>query len=306
MALSDQTKAWLEDLKTNGGLTDEAFNTIKSTFESNSKADEFVKGSALRQADYSRVMSEVQKAQKAVEDSAAALKLKEDQVTQYQQQLGQWKAGADVNFKKAIQEREALEKKTTAALARLKSLAVANGLSEEEVLKDLEVAPVANNQPDNTQPQFDTSQFVRREDIQKTVQESALIDASIHDVAVRHLELTGKPLKDASKLVAEAIQARMTIGDYAAKKYDYAKLEQEAQEAAINQRVKDAVEAERTKILSDAGLPGAGTGLRTDLKGSPLFQGDGPLKPPTQGTEGSGISAAVAAFNSGKFAPGKR
>lgn len=298
MALSTQTQAWLEDLKANGGLTDEAFNTIRSTFEGSSKADEFVKGSSLRQADYSRVMAEVQKAQKDVEAATAALTTKEQQVTQYQQELGTWKAGADVNFKKAIQDRESLEKKANAAVARLKSLAVANGLSEEDVLKDLEVTPVPDTQ--QHQQQFDTSEFVKRSDIQKTVQESALIDASIHDVAVRHFELTGKPLKDASKLVQEAIAARMTIGDYAAKKYDYAKLEQEAGEASVNQRIKDAVEAERTKILSDAGLPGAGNGLRTDLKGSPLFSGGGPLKPPT-GDGGGGVSAAVAAFNSGKF-----
>ena len=301
MALSDQTKAWLEDLKTNGGLTDEAFNSIKATFEGNSKADEFVKGSALRQADYSRVMADVQKAKKDVEDAAAALATKEAQVTTYQQELGTWKAGADVNFKKAIQEREALERKANAAVARLKSLAVANGLPEEDVLKDLEVVVVPDNKNNNNNSQIDLSGYVKREDIARTVQESALIDASIHDVAVRHLELTGKPLKDAGKLVAEAINAKMTIGDYAAKKFDYAKLEADQAEAAINQRVKDAVEAERTKILSDAGLPNAGTGLRTDLKGSPLLAG-GPLKAPTAGNEGNGVSAAVAAFNQGKYA----
>lgn len=300
MALSEQTKAWLEDLKANGGLTDEAFNTIRFSFESSSKADDFVKGSQLRQADYSRVMSEVQKAQKDVEAAGAALKTKEDQVTAYQQELGTWKAGADVNFQKAIKDREAAGNKAAAAVARLKSLAIANGLSEDDVLKDLEVAPVADNKVVDHQA-IDTSEFVKRSDIQKTVQESALIDASIHDVAVRHMELTGKPLRDASVLVAEAIQARMTIGAYAAKKYDYAKLEGEASEAAINKRVADAVEAERTKILSDAGLPNAGTGLRTDLKGSPLFTGGGPLKAPTPGAEGGGVSAAVAAFNSGKF-----
>ena len=304
MALSTQTQEWLNGLKAEGSLTDEAFNAIKSSLEANSKADEYVKGSQLRQADYSRTMAEVQAAKKAVEDSAAALAIKEQQVTDYQKELGTWKAGADVNFQKAIKDRESLERKANAAVARLKSLAVAKGRAEDDVQKDLEVAPVANNKPNDGQP--DLSGYVRRDEIARTVQESALIDASIHDVAVRHLELTGKPLKDASKLVAEAIQAKMTIGAYAAKKYDYAKLEGEASEAAINKRVADAVEAERTKILSDAGLPNAGTGLRTDLKGSPLFQGDGPLKPPTAGNEGGGVSAAVAAFNSGKFAPTKR
>lgn len=186
-------------------------------------------------------------------------------------------------------------------MARLKSLAVANGLSEDEVLKDLEVTVPDNNQQQQQQQQFDTSEFVKRSDIQKTVQESALIDASIHDLSVRHFELTGKPLKNAAVLVQEAIAAKMTLGDYAAKKFDYAKLEQEQSEAAVQRRIDEAVKARETEILSNAGLPNAGSGLRTDLKGSPLFAGDGPLKPPTSGSEGSGVSAAVAAFNSGKF-----
>lgn len=300
MATSTETQSWLDSLKREGGISEEVHTQLKSALEGNTKADEYIRSSQLRQADYSRVMADVQKAQKDVEAAGEALRTKEDQVTKYQNDLGAWKQGADKNFQQAIKEREAAGNKAAAAVARLKSLAVANGLDENEVLKDLEVAPVPDNQQQQQYQQPDLSGYVKREDIQRTVQESALIDASIHDVAVRHLELTGKPLKDASKLVQEAIAAKMTIGDYAAKKYDYSKLEGEQSEAAVQRRVDDAVAAERTKILSDAGLPNAGTGLRTDLKGSPLFSG-GPLKAPVAGAEGGGVSAAVAAFISGKF-----
>lgn len=304
MALSKETQEWLEGLKKEGSLTDEAYNQLKTSLEANAKADEYVKGSQLRQADYSRVMSDVQKAQKAVEDSQAALATREAQVTKYQGDLAQWKDGADRNFQKAIQERELAANKAQAAIARLKSLAVANGLPEDEVLKDLDTVVPQKKEDVNT-PQFDTSKFVTRDQIAQTVAESALIDASIHDVAAEYFELTGKPLRDASKLVQEAIVAKKPIGAYAAEKFGFAKLKEDRTNADIQKRIDDAVAAERTKILSDAGLPNAGTGLRTDLKGSPIFEkaSNGSLPIPKEDT-GGGIPGAIAAFNAGKFRTG--
>ena len=302
MALSTETKTWLTELKAEGNLSDEAFKQLEASLEGSSKADAYIKGSQLRQQDYSRTMADVQKAQKAVEDSQAALATREAQVTKYQADLGEWKTGADVNFRKAIQERETAANQAQAAIARLKSLAVANGLSEDEVLKDLDVVVA----PTKKEPvaDFDTSQFVKRSEIQQTVAESALIDASIHDVAADYFELTGKPLRDASKLVQEAILAKKTISVYAAEKFGFAKLRSDQSEAAIQKRIDDGVEAKLTQRLSDAGLPGAGSGLRTDIKGSPIFNNPegGALKMPT-GEGGGGVSAAVAAFNAGKFSP---
>lgn len=300
MALSNETKAWLDGLKAEGGLSDEAYNTLKSSLEASDKADGYVKGSQLRQADYSRVMSEVQKAQKDVEAAQTALTRREEDVTKFQSDLGTWKKDADVNFKKAIQEREAAANKAQAAIARLKSLAVANGLPENEVLEGLDTVIVPTEE--KKVPDFDTSKFVTRDQIAQTVAESALIDASIHDVAAEYFDLTGKPLRDASKLVQEAIAARKPIGQFAAEKFGFAKLKEDRANADIQKRIDDAVLAERTKNLSDGSLPGAGAGLRTDLKGSPIFQGEGGrLKGPSDEGNGGGVSAAVAAFNQGKF-----
>ncbi len=306
MALSTETKAWLAGLKAEGNLSDEAYRQLEQSLEGSSKADEYVKGSQLRQADYSRAMASVQTAKGEVEMAAQALKAKEDAVTRYQAELGTWKAGADVNFQNALQEREKALNKANAAMARLKSLAVANGLPEDEVLKDLDVTPVPNSPKPGEQP-IDTSRFITRENLQQTVQESALIDATIYDLSVEYQELTGKPLKGAGLLVQEAIKANRPLGDYIAQKFDFKGLRQKASDADVQRRIDEAVKAKETEILSRTNLPGANSGLRTDLKGSPIFDAahEGALKnPPTEG--GGGVSAAVAAFNSGKFRPGQR
>lgn len=301
MALATETQSWLEGLKAEGGLTDEAYNALKSSIEGSSKANDYIKGSQLRQADYSRVMSEVQKAQKAVEDSQLSLKTREDQVTKYQQDLGTWKVDADKNFQKALTDRETAANKAAAAIQRLQSLAVANGLPVDEVLKDLEVtAPNPEVKP-SVGAGFDTSQFVTRDQIQQTVAESALIDATIYDLSVEYQELTGKSLKGAASLVNEAIAAKKPLAVYVAEKFKFEDLRKQRAEGDIQTRIDAAVKARETEILSAGNLPGANSGLRTDIKGSPILSSaaDGTLKLPTE--PGGGVSAAVAAFNSGKF-----
>ena len=307
MALSTETKAWLDGLKKEGNLSDESFKALEQSLD-NGKADEYVKGSQLRQNEFSSKMASVQAAQKAVEDASSALATKESQVTAYQTELGTWKAGADKNFQKAITERETALNKANAAMARLKSLAVANGLSEEDVLKDLDVSITPQPNPKPGETPFDTSQFITRQNLQQTVQESALIDATIYDVASEYQELTGKPLKGAGELVKEAIKAGKPLGEYIASKFDFVGLRSKAGEAAIQQRIDAAVAANSTEILSRANLPGANAGLRTDLKGSPIFdaQHEGVLKSAPSGEGGGGVSGAVAAFNAGRFAPQKR
>ncbi len=303
MALSTETRAWLDGLKKEGNISDEVFKQLETSLDG--KADEYVRGSQLRQSDYSRVMAEVKTAQKAVEDSQSALATKEAAVTKYQGDLAQWKDGADKNFQKALTEREAATRKAEAAVARLRSMAAANGLDETEVLKDIDTVVIPKK--DDVTP-FDTSKFLTRDDAKKAVMESALIETSIHDLAIRHQELTGQPLRNASALLTEALQANMRLDDYAAKKFDYAKLEGEKTEAVIQKRIDDAVKARETQILSDGSIPGnLRPSLRDDLKGSPILAGIKDLShlPPIDQAPGGGVSAAVAAFNSGKFKGGR-
>lgn len=297
MALSTETASWLESLKKEGNLSDEVITQLRTAAESNPKADEFLKGSVLRQADYSRNSAAVKEAQTAVEKAAKELAEREAGVTKFQKDLAEWKTGAEGNYSKAIKERETSEKKAVAALARLKATGAAYGIDETELLKDLEIE-VPNPNPNNPNPTFDASKYVTREQIQEVTRESALIDATIHDLSEEYRELYGKPLRGAATLVQEAIAAKKPLRVYAEEKLEFGKKRQEVDAASVQKRIDDAVAAERTKILSEAGLPGT-TNLRSDLRGSPVFR-DGGLPQPKGPETGGGVSAAVAAFQSGK------
>lgn len=297
MALATETAAWLEELRKEGSLDDAAYNALKTTFE-NEKVGNFVKGSVLRQADYSRQSAEVQKAQAALVDAQNALKTREGQVTQFQTELGTWKAGAQVNFDKALKAREDAERIAQTALARLKTLAAAQGLSEEEVLKDITVIPVTETKTEN---QPDMSGYIRKEDLNTAAVQSVLGDASIYDLAAEFQDLTGKPLRNTRELVAEAVKAGRNLQEYVAEKLDFKGLREKRDQEAYNTRLAADVEAGVTKRLSEAGLPGNVMPGRTDLKGSPVLRQGGVPMPGKDQQPGGGVSAAVAAFSAGKY-----
>jgi len=303
MALSTETQAWLDDLKKEGGLSDEAYKTLAATLESSAKADLYVKGSALRQADYSRQMNDVKTAKESLDKATAELQKKEADVTKYQTDLAQWKSGADVSYNKALKEREVAFQKATAAIARLKTVADSAGLDSNELLKDLETEQVNPPQQKSTLPEgFDPTQYVRREDIATATREGALIDATIHDLSGEYQDLFGTRLPGAATLVQEAMTARKSLREYVETKFDFAKKRAEQSEAMIQDRIKKAVDESRTQLLSEANLQGGPrpTG-RDDLRGSPVFR-EGGLAVPKDSMGGGGVSAAVAAFNTKKYA----
>lgn len=296
MALAPETAAWLEDLRKEGSLDDAAFNALKATFE-NEKVGNFVKGSVLRQADYSRQSADVQKAQKDLADAQAALKDREDKVTNFQTELGTWQAGAQVNFDKAIAEREKAEGIANAAMARLRSLAAANGLKEEDVLKDITVIPVTEKKPDTP----DMSGYIRKEDLNTAAIQSVLGDATIYDLAAEYQDLTGKPLRNTRELVAEAVKAGRNLQEYVAEKLQFSDLRQKKADEEYKTRLAADVEAGVAKKLSEAGLPGNVMPGRTDLKGSPVLRQGGVPMPGREQQPGGGVPGAVAAFQAGKY-----
>lgn len=298
MALATETAAWLEELKKEGSLDDVAFNALKATFE-NEKVSNFVKGSVLRQADYSRQSGAIQKAQQELETAQTAFKTKQDAVDKFNTELVTWKGTAEGNFNKAIQEREKADRIAQTALARLRSLAAANGLSEEEVLRDIEV--VVPEKKVETQ-QFDTSKFVSREDIQRGVIESALGEATIADISDELFTLTGKRF-NRREFVAGAVKAGKTLDQYAEETFGFTKLREDASKAAIDKQIADGVAAGVAAKLSEAGIPGNLAPGRSDLRGSPVLS-QGGVKMPAPGQQpGGGVTAAVAAFQSNKYGP---
>lgn len=306
MAISQETSKWLDDLKKEGNLTDDAFNSIKASFD-NPKADEFVKGSTLRQSDYSRQMDSVKQAQKAVEDAQRDFQTKQAEVNAYKGTLDTWKAGAESKFHKAVKDAEAADTKATAALNRLKAVAQANGLDETEVLKDLTIPVNPNLQNPNT-PNMDTSKFLTadqlNEQVSRAARETAFVDATIYDLASEYRRLYGQepPAGFAKSLVEGAIKSKMTLDEYATKEFKFVDKRTEASEAAIQARIKTAVDEASAKILSDQALSGgAHTGVPAGAN-SPIFKNENIMKPIAADHQGGGgVSAAIAAHAAGKY-----
>ncbi len=301
MAISKETQDWLNELNSQGQLSAEAFAQLKSSVESNSKADEFIKGSALRQSDYSRKQAELQTARQDFDRTQAELRTKEEAVSKFQTSLGEWKADADGRIVAALKAKEQAETKAAAALAKLQRVGAQTGLDESEWKLSDEDTKLINKEGQN-QP-FDTSKFLTqdqlKEQIGKGTREAALLDAMVADLAEDHRELFGTRLPNKAQLVNEALAAGKPLTAYWEEKYGVAAKKAEIAESQIQERIRQGVETEKAKWASANALPGGASPFRNDEPRSPVLREGGLAAPPEAG--GGGISAAIAAFQSGKY-----
>lgn len=302
--MTKETQEWLDGLKKEGNLSDEAFNHIKGSVEGNAKADEFVKGSVLRQNDYSRNFGELQKAKQDLELAQAGLTQKEVDLTKFQTSLGTWKSQAEGSFNDALKAREAAEKRANAAAVRLQTVAAKYGIAAEEVsLEGVEVKmPVAKVAEGVGMTQEDVDRMIQ-ERVGKGTQAAAQFDALIQDISDQYSELYGGrwPVGTASKLLQEAVAAGKPLSEYASTKFKFEEKQKERDQNLFDAKVKEKVDAGVAAALSAAGLPGANPGYRDDLQSlrSPVLRPGGIPAPPLEG--GGGVSAAVAAFQGAKY-----
>lgn len=284
------TKTWLDELAATGSLSPEE-KELLTKIGSNPKADEFIKSGTLRQADYSRKMQEVQ-------TLTAQLAQKETDVAKFQGDLATWKAGAEGNYQKALKDKEALELKLTTATSKLSTIATLHGVPEEE-WKTAAEAPVIQKPAEKnylTVEEYDTR-------MKKTLGESALIDAAMHDLNVKHLELFGTPLKGGVAFMGEAMASGKTLTAFFDEKFKVVERQEALREEAIQKRIQEAVAANDTKLRSEMNL----SAPRQHDRQSPLF-GSEAFKPRLAAdgvTKISGVEAAMAAHHASKYAPGK-
>jgi hypothetical protein len=297
MALSKETEAWLGGLEKDGKLPKEVLDSLRTAAGASTDTDNYIKGSALRQEDYSRNISDLKAAQKLVEDSQKALQQKEADVTRYQAELGTWKAGADQNYTKALEEREKADKKAAAAIAKVRTLAIANGLNEEDVLKDLDVTPTS---PANKEAPFDTSKFLTREEVQRVTQEAALLDANIYDVAERHKELFGARL-DTKGLVERAIKSGVGIEALWKQENKVEEKLEQKKEEVLRTKLQAEFDQKETALRSSLSLPIPRAGREADPYTSHKLFENPAIKHAAEQENSGGVSAAVAAFNTGKY-----
>lgn len=300
MALTSETQSWLEGLQKEGALSPEAIAQLRSAAESNPATAEYLKGSVLRQADYSRRQTELQTAKSEADAALALAAQKEAEVTQFQTDLAKWKGDAEPEYKRALEDSATATGRAAAAEARLKAIAKAYGVPESEL--GLEAPVIKKEEP---VPGFDTSKFITRENIQQVMSEGALIDASIHDLDMEYFDLTGKHLKNAAELVGKAIAGKQNLKAFVEKELDLPGLRAKAGQAAIDKQIQEGIEAGIAARLSDPNRVAAGG--RGDEPRSPIFGRQTPLPTPGQldaGDSGRGVGAAIASYNAGKYKAG--
>lgn len=308
MALSNETAEWLKELKAQGNLSDEQVGVLRLAVEGSSKADEFVKGSVLRQSDYSRNSAEIQKAKGDLEKQLADFSRKEADVSKFQADLGSWKAGAEKSFNDALVAREKAEQNAQKALARLTTVAAKYGVAAEDIQLDgFEVPKNVENKNVGSLTAEDVDKLIA-ERIGKGTQQAAQFDAMIQDISDQYADLYGKRWTPgtAGQLLQEATASGKPLSVYAADKFKFAEKIVERDQKLFDAKVKEQVDAQVSAKLSAAGLPGANPGFRDDLQNyrSPVLKEGGIPAPPAE--SGGGVSAAIAAFQGGKYAGGVR
>lgn len=296
MAISNETASWLESLQKEGNLSPEVMTQLRTAAEGNSSTDQFIRGSVLRQNDYSRNSAEVQRAKAEAERALA-------EAQQFKTELETWQSGAQGSYATALKDREEAVTKAGRAVARLQSVAAKYGVAEDEI--KLEGFEPAANRQETPVNNFDPEAYKRevREEMGKTVREAAVLDALILDLNNDHFALFGKPLPKAGELVQEALRTGKQLTTLWEEKYQVKAKQSEVAEAAVAKRVQDEVDTRMAKLVSEGVLAPQSSGLRNDpYAGSPVLKSE-VFKPPTQetGPNGGGISAAVQAFQSGKF-----
>lgn len=261
---------------------------------------EKVKGSILRQQDYTRKTQELADQRKALEAQVAE---KERVVAEDAAALGTWKQTADQTM---IENQRALEEAKVKAYKleqKMATVAAQYGVDPKDLgLDDIKTpAPVTPKAPDTSD--FD-KRYLSRDDadkILKDVKANPFIAAELEDIVDEHRNLFGKGLTR-RELVANAIKNNRSLREEWETSNEVAKKRSELQEKAVEERINARVNEERTKILSEHKLPvtrGADTGspilaMRDDLK----LAGTDRNKPQGAGA----VDAAVAAFNTGKYA----
>lgn len=288
-------ESWLKDLD----LSEDEMRIVSPLF-SKPERTEKLKGSVLRQSEFSRKMNDLDKQKAELE---ASILEKEQLIAADAQKLGAWKQTAD---KTLTDTAEALEKERVERFKlaqKMERLATQYGEDPKQWLSTEDVTPP----PKEPVKAVDTSEYDKkyfsREDADKFGNELRLVPdlaAEFHDLAEEHYELFGKRLK-MGPLVQEARKSKKLLREQWAEQYKVEERRKELSEKAIEERIQARVSEEKQKILSEHKLPVTRSG---DGDGSPLLQmrEDLRLAGKERKSQGSSaVDAAVKAYNTGKY-----
>jgi hypothetical protein len=232
MSTTTESQAWLQELKAKGNLDDEAFKSLSAIFEK-PEVSEYVKGSILRQQDYSRSMNKLQ----------ADYSKKLSEIEAYEKDLGNWRSQTETQ----VQQTQAQLAEAQRQRDELVKLAKSYGLEDE--LQPFSTPPTQVQPP---QPAQDLSKdYLPRKEFMEVAQSYPLIVGEVNDIIAEHVELFGKQPKGMREVVEQAMREGRTIREVYEDHFSVAdrrqELEKQAREAEITRRVEEEVQKYRTE-----------------------------------------------------------
>lgn len=300
----------VEQFITDSGLTGDVAAKFRAAFEEAPKAQEVLKGNALRQSDYSKHLNDIQVKEAAV--VAAQTKLDAEFA-----RLSAYGTDADAKVLKAQQAVEAAQGKLVRAQNRAQRWMENNGVPEAEVKEVFgdtqgtpEVKPVVVATGDDAT--LTVGEFKRQ--AKEFANNLAYLPAVQQKIAVQHYNLFGKFPEDMEIVVKAALESGRNLAEVAAEHYKFAEKRAELNDAKIEEKYKTKYEKELQAKLSEAHVP---TSTRPQVPGARVFstkpaEAPKPVVPnqpapqherPVQRRINT-VQRAVEAFRSGKYSPG--
>ena len=295
MPFNKEVEDWVSEL----GLTAEERKVFDPLMDKPERIEK-VRGSVLRQSEFSRKMQVLDKQK---QDLETAVYEKERLVAEDAAALGTWKQSAD---KTILENQKALEDaktKTYRLEQRMNTLASQYGVDPRELGLDGEPKPPETR----TSPDFNADEFDKRylgrgdaDKLMTEVKSTPYIAAELEDIVDENRTLFGKGI-NRRELVTNALKNKRSLRDEWETSNEVPKRRTELQEKAIEERINARVGEERTRILSEHKLPvtrGAESGspilgMRDDLKLAGTDR--------SKATGAGAVDAAVASYNTGKY-----
>jgi hypothetical protein len=228
-------------------------------------------------------------------DEAAKVK---DANDKYATELATWKTNAEknvaaleTNFRKANETNVQFK-------ARLEALVRTGALDEDEVKDILAAEPNKADPPKNDPaPRDDDGRFISREAYTKDATNFVRLPAQVNDLAAKHIALFGKPIDNMDSLVVKAIEQKKPLSEIWSQEYKVADRERELATAREKEHDDQVRRDERQKVLSEVSNP---TSRQVNAV-SPVLGAFPVNKEVRHEGQTSGVAAAVAAYNEGKY-----
>ena len=273
MALTAEVDTWLQDLEKTGEVSTEWLAETRKQLEK-PKAQEFVKGSVLRQSDYSKKANDLKAAQEKAQAEYDAKMAEVDTKFKYYSDYG---ADADKKVKAAQKAHDELQGKLDAISRKAKRWVEQGVIDEDEVKDVLTGDPTTERRTEQQRPLADDDTIKRLDSrLTEEFKATAKLPAIMQKISTEHFKLYGE-WPDMEALLEKAEGSGKSLKQTWEAEYKVADKREELREAAVQDRINRETEKRLTARLSEMNLP---TQPKDRDRTSPVFKAK-PSEPKT-------------------------